>query len=185
MVYVVGSTRDQAAATAVALVRAHTRPAHVRLEERLGLFAWLATVETYTCMLERFYGFYVRAEPELARTAFGDRRTRAERAPEDAAAGGRPDVARTDAASATRRCRGSGRSVSTVSLKLIEREVGRRLGLEGSSGTAFFGAYGSDAARQWRRFGAVLEREAEELDVDEICDAAAATFAVLDGWLIT
>lgn len=199
MAYVVGSTRDEAASATVARLRARTRSAHVQLEERLGRFEWLATVEAYTRMLERFYGFYVRAEPELATVASaidGLELTLRRKAPlltADLRSLGRtPRQLRALPRIGDIGVDGPARALgalyvlegATLGGKLIEREVGRRLGLDDASGTAFFGAYGSDAARQWRRFGAVLEREGEDLDVDDMCDSASATFAALDRWLI-
>ena len=74
---------------------------------------------------------------------------------------------------------------ATLGGKVIEQEVGRQLGLDRSTGTAFFGAYGADAARQWHRFGLALEREGLAFDVEEICDAAGSTFAALDSWIVT
>lgn len=184
----------------VARLRTHTRSAHVRLEERLGRFEWLATPETYACMLDRFYGFYVRAEPELARSTSeiaGLELTLRRKTPlltADLMSLGRTlhqlrALPRIGTIGVGDPARALGALYvlegATLGGKLIQREVGRRLGLGAASGTAFFGAYGSDAARQWRRFGAVLGREAEEHDLDAICDGASATFAALDRWLVT
>jgi heme oxygenase len=197
--HVLGSTRAATATSAVERLRAHTLEAHVRLEERLGRFEWVATLETYASMLERFYGFYVSAEPQLAAVAgvipgleLG-RRRKAPLLEQDLTALGRTSrqlralarIGRVPLLDSPANALGTLYVLEGATLggKLIEQEVGRRLALDRSTGTAFFGAYGSDAAREWKRFGAILERETRTLDLDAVCESAEATFATLDGWL--
>jgi heme oxygenase len=183
------------------VLRDHTARAHQQLEERLAVFGWLATRESYVAMLERLYGFYVRAEPALVVRGASisgldlEQRRKAPLLVADLTALGRtprelralPRMDRMPRLDEPARVLGVLYVIEGATLggKLIEREVATRLGLDRATGTAFFGAYGADAAHQWQRFGGVVEREAPELDVAVICSAAAETFAALDRWLVT
>jgi heme oxygenase len=196
-----GTTRAESASSTVELLRAHTRAAHERLDDRLARFDWLATPETYAAMLERFYGFYVRAEPQLAAIAAAlpgldlERRRKVPLLVADLTHLGRtpqqlralPRVGQMPRVDDPARALGALYVVEGATLggKLIEQAVEQRLGLDRTTGTAFFGAYGADDARQWKRFGTVLEREAIERGSADMCEAAGETFAVLDAWLVT
>jgi heme oxygenase len=193
--------QDRSAPSIVRLLRERCAPAHTRLEARFARFEWLATRETYAAMLERLYAFYGRAEPAIGAVATAipglelDERRKAPLLAADLRSLGFAPAQPSAHALPIRlpRLDTPARALgalyvlegATLGGKLIEREVGRRLGFDRTAGTAFFGAYGSDAMRYWRRFGLVLEREAVLLDPDEMCDAAAATFEALDRVLVT
>lgn len=184
------------AATAVERVRVATASRHVALERRLAAFAWLESVDAYAAMLERLLAFHRRLEPALTAAAAGigglelDRRAKVPLLESDLARLRRaPGVlaapARMPRVDSLPRALGALYVVEGATLggKVIEREVGRRLGLDRASGTAFFGAYGRDAARRWRAFCAVLDREGARHAGGEIEAAACETFDVLDAWL--
>jgi heme oxygenase (biliverdin-IX-beta and delta-forming) len=198
---VLGTTRAPRDLSTMGVLREHTASAHERLEERLAEFGWLATRESYTAMIERLYGFYVRAEPALVARGSSipgldlEQRRKAPLLVADLTALGRsprelralPRVDRVPRLDEPARVLGVLYVIEGATLggKLIEREVAVRLGLDRRTGTAFFGAYGADVAHQWRRLGGVVEREAPELDVVVMCAAAADTFDTLDRWLVT
>ncbi len=169
------------------------------MEKRLATFDWLDSVGSYATMLERLFGFYSVVEPRLlagAGQAPGldlERRVKTPLLIADLRALGRSEseLGRLPRSPAVPRLDGVPRVMgalyvlegATLGGKVIEREVGRRLGLDRASGTAFFGAYGSDAARNWRRMCAIIERAALAGGVDAMLATAELMFASLDTWL--
>jgi heme oxygenase len=73
---------------------------------------------------------------------------------------------------------------STLGGKIITRHLKKILPLDESRGCSFFNSYGNDVGRMWSSFLKVLERHCERhSDADVVIHSAYQTFASLDRWL--
>ena len=179
----------------LAHLRAATRPAHDRLEGSLGLLDEWLDQDAYKQVLERFYGFWRGWEPQVAALlqdgAFLEPRRRTHLLRADLAALGSsacavaalpacPPPLLRDAAGAL----GSLYVMegSTLGGRVIQRNVERRLGLDGRSGCAYFAGYGASTGAMWRSFLLRLD-QAPAADAERIAAGATATFERLAGWL--
>ena len=178
----------------LAQLREATRPAHQQLEATLDLLDERLTVEDYTKILGKFYGFWHAWQPLAGRlmddAAFTRPRQRLHLLTNDLTALGMsaaaidalpacPMPALHTAAAAL----GSFYVMegSTLGGRVIEKNLLARLGLARESGGSYFAGYGDQTGLMWRDFLARLNA-APFTDADEINLGAAATFACLTSW---
>ncbi len=189
------TTEARQSGAVLARLRRATRPAHDRLEGALGLLDERLDRDAYKQVLERFYGFWRGWEPQVA-ALLQDRpllepRRRLHLLKADLAVLGSSACAMDalpacslpllyDAAGAL----GSLYVMegSTLGGRVIQRNVERRLGLDGRSGCSYFAGYGTSTGVMWRLFLARLD-EAPVTDAERIATGAAVTFERLAHWL--
>lgn len=179
----------------LAHLRAATRPAHDTLESALGLLDERLDLQAYTAMIGRFYGFWHGWEPQVAALlqdeAFLAPRRRLHLLVADLAALGVsphtvaalplcPHPMLRDAVEAF----GSLYVMegSTLGGKVIQRNAGRRLGLDDRSGCTYFAGYGTQTGAMWRMFLAKLD-QVPAADAERTAIGALATFERLGWWL--
>jgi heme oxygenase len=178
-------------------LRDETRTAHEQIERDLALDSCLSSIEAYRSLLERFYGFHAAweaaAAPVIADPGFFDTRRKVPVLEKDLLALGHSPatIARLPlcpGASAARTLEEALGAFyvlegSTLGGQQIAREVARRLGLDGSSGCAYFGCYGAAIGAMWSAFRTRLETAASPSGGDAIVASAARTFEALRAWL--
>jgi heme oxygenase len=179
----------------LAHLRSVTRPAHDALEGALGLLDERLDLGAYRSILQRFHGFWRLWEPHVAALlqdeAMVAPRRRLHLLDADLAVLGLSSEGRAalppcplpelhDAAAAL----GSLYVMegSTLGGRVIQRNVGRRLGLDGASGCSYFSGYGERTGMMWRSFLARLDREPMS-QAGRIGVGATATFERLAWWL--
>ena len=189
-------TMQQAGAGAVlAYLRTVTRPSHDALEGALGLLDEQLEAATYRTILQRFYGFWRDWEPQVATLLQDDAllgpRRRLHLLAADLTALGMSGHAMAalpscplpplaDAAAAL----GSLYVMegSTLGGRVIQRHIGRRLGLDEQSGGSYFAGYGTQTGMMWRSFLVRLD-QAPMAEAGRIGSGATATFERLAWWL--
>ena len=178
----------------LAQLRTATRPAHDALEGSLGLLDDQLDRDSYSRVLQRFYGFWQAWEP---RAAFlledgmlaGQRRlhllaadlaTLGVSASAVAALPACPPPVLRDAAEAL----GSLYVMegSTLGGRVILRNVERCLGLDAASGGSYFAGYGPATGSMWRAFLIRLDAVPAG-DAERVAVGATATFERLGWWL--
>lgn len=194
-------TDTRAVTTAMARLRAETRPHHERVERRVPLMDPALPLARYRGVLERFHGFYAPAEQRLEAVAGWAAlgldpvaRRKTHRLRRDLRDLGLPE-AEIDALPECRRLPALGdlpRALgcmyvlegATLGGALIGRQLQRSLGLTPRRGAAFFASYGERRAPMWKEFGAALDRYAASPTVqDAVVRSAAATFDAMEAWL--
>lgn len=178
-------------------LKANTADLHERIESRLEIFSPGYDVQTYTRLLERFYGFWQPLETELcklsglaASTLDLESRLKAHLLEADLRRlGAEPErLARcTRLPGVQTFFAGLGCMYvlegSTLGAQFIARHLRERFGIDESSGGAFFNAYGGSAGKRWSDFRTFLISHAGTGPDDEIVGAARETFEALDEWL--
>jgi len=181
--------------TTLAYLRTATRPAHDSLEGALGLLDEGLDLSGYTQVLGRFYGFWREWEPHVAALlqdeTFLEPRRRLHLLAADLAAVG----CSLQAVAALPRCplptlRDAVEAFgslyvmegSTLGGRVIERNVGRCLGLDGRSGCSYFAGHGNATGAMWRAFLQRLDAR-PAADAERIAAGACATFERLGWWL--
>ncbi|KLK92050.1 hypothetical protein AA309_16640 [Microvirga vignae] len=178
-------------------LKTETRPAHDRIEKAMDLERRIATRDSYTKLLIRFYGFHGAWEEAASAVApdkaFFESRCKTKLLTKDLKALGLS----CDEITRLPQCNplmplpspaavlGSMYVVegSTLGGAIIAREVERTLGLDGETGCAYFKSYGREIAVMWKRFGArLLEASSPEAD-GVIVETAQKTFDVMHDWL--
>jgi heme oxygenase len=161
-------------------LKAATAAQHARLERRVDITSRLGSRSAYRELLERLYGFYRPLEavlepfelpvtPKLPLLV-------ADIVEMDGVVVGLPIAGRIPAVRSLREALGVLYVLEGATLggAVIARMARRELGVSAS----FFGVYGSDVARHWRAFGAVVERHGASTH------AAVACFDDLEAWLL-
>jgi heme oxygenase len=187
------------AATPMQRLRQATRSAHERIELALPLFDPSLTRASYIRVLESFHGFYAPLELLCERVAGPVRKEL------DLASRAKTPLLVTDLGAmgrtpadllALRRCRALPKVTlashatgvlyvlegATLGGEVIARHLRGALGIDASSGAAFFSGYGAQTRVMWMRFAAYVDGAAG-LDLDDSIAAANGTFAALERWL--
>ena len=180
-------------------LREATRAAHDRVERMLPVREPGLTRARYVRVLEAMYGFYAPLEASCRAVAGADgvaielaRRAKLPLLETDLVALGNS----TDEIRALPRARQLPRLGSashamgvlyvlegaTLGGQIIQRHVQRSLGLDASTGAAFFVGYGERTRQMWMQFTAHVERAAG-LEIAETTRAAVETFDALERWL--
>jgi heme oxygenase (biliverdin-IX-beta and delta-forming) len=190
-----GGGRRKGAGDALIHLRDVTGPAHRALEGGLGLLNEHLSLDEYTAVLTRFYGFWSGWQPQIADLIQNDLlltpRRRLHLLAADLAALGVsehelaalpkcPLTALRDAAEAL----GSLYVMegSTLGGRLIRENVQRCLGSVAVSSCSYFNSYGTATNTMWRSFLVVLDA-APSADQPRIGYGAVATFERLGWWL--
>ena len=177
-------------------LRAATRDHHAALEAALDLTAEGLDLAAYRRVLARFYGFHAALEPRLEAAApwedLGwafDVRRKLPLLRRDLAALGLDPAAlpRCDALPPLAGLQAALGCMyviegSTLGGQQLARHFARHLGLEATTGAAYFGSYGAEVGPRWRDFRAFLAERGDPADPAGPI-AAAGTFAALAAWL--
>jgi heme oxygenase len=178
-------------------LRVETRPAHDRIERAVDIEGSTASMRRYRSLLERFYGFYATwepaAEPAIADAAFFQPRRKLGLLDRDLRALGLGivDIAKlprcatlspmTNPAAAF-----GGMYVtegSTLGGTVIARRIRDVLGLDETTGCAFFRSYGRATGAMWTAFCRELQSLSSPLFDDVAVASADRTFAAMQSWL--
>lgn len=175
-------------------LRSETATAHRALETRLDLLGPALSFDRYRHTLQRFFGFYLPCEAQLARSVPAAPplgvalAARADLLARDLAALGMPPAA----IAALPRCSalpGAGRlehfagcfyvlEGASLGGQVVARALHARLGLHAANGAAFFVGAGAATAARWQRVVAWLDSlEDAGACGDEVVRAATDTFA--------
>ncbi len=190
------------APTAMHQLRAATRPAHAGVEAALPLLDPGLTRERYIRVVQAFHSFYAVLEPRIvdAATIHAAALGLADRAK-------LPLLARDLAALAVEPMR-SRESVrlpdirtpshalgalyviegATLGGQIIRKHLRDRLGIEATTGAAFFTGYGEATRTMWSRFADHVDRVADldpEADIAAAIAAAIETFHTMTQWFDT
>jgi heme oxygenase (biliverdin-IX-beta and delta-forming) len=186
----------------LSVLRRETHAAHQRLEAGLDLLGPALTCATYRCLLERFWGFCVPAEPRVAATGAwqalgldGTQRGKVVRLEADllALGHGHSSLARLPLCTEVPCLDTVPRALgylyvfegSTLGGALILRHLHRTLGLSRARGASFFGSYGSEVGPMWKAFTHALGTYAAQAHEErQIVEAACETFSSLERWLL-
>jgi heme oxygenase (biliverdin-IX-beta and delta-forming) len=184
-------------------LRSGTAHLHERVERAVNLSSSIRSLEAYTALLGRYYGFYKPLEDRLVSiTGFADvglelkPRLKTPLLRDDLSALGYSEIAidslpicvslpALDSLSRTLGClyvlEGA-----TLGGKIVRREVERVHGLVAGLGCSFFSSYGDDVGLMWKSFCIALEGFAQRTrDAHDIVGAAVATFTAFEHWLLS
>lgn len=191
--------RSSCRGEARARLKHETAELHAWVEGRMALPRRLASEESYRALLERFIGFVMPIEVELARFAWPDdlafpARRKADLLGRDLLLLGHTPASllhltRFAAVPALPTLAAAFGCLyvlegSTLGGRIILRRVRASLGREAGSGVAYFEGYGSRTGAMWSSFLATLAREVtERRAIDEAVQGAATTFEALGRWL--
>lgn len=181
-----------------ATLRASTHEQHLRLEARLDLLDAALPLPRYRRLLEALHGYHAPLERRLDREVRAqgigiELRPRLALLTRDLAALGlTPEtIALLPQCEALPRLDSVARVAgclyvlegSRLGGQVIARTLRARLGLEASSGAAFYASEGEDTGARWRAVLAWLEEVTGTGDArDELVSAARQTFSTLEGW---
>lgn len=184
------------------LLKESTRAQHEQAEKAMNLSARLRSVETYTQLLARFYGFYAPMETNFSEVAGLDAtgvelpsRRKAQRIRDDLRVCGWDSAA----IESIPLCYDlpvildipttlGGMYVlegATLGGQMIRREVESHLGFTAEKGCAFFSGYGGRTREMWKSFSAAVEAYSSANPADDamIIQSAKETFAKFEEWV--
>lgn len=178
-------------------LKAETARSHERLEQRLDLLRPTLSRDELGALLSRFWGFYIVCEEQLKLApaelaAFFAERRKVPRLENDLRAlGVSPeamaslDVCRLQPATTVAQVLGRWYVLEGATLggQIVARHLRERLGLQAEE-CRFFLSYGEEVAVKWRAFCELLERYESPATDDATVEAAQATFAALENWLL-
>lgn len=188
-----------ASVTRMQLLRDATRLVHSRIEGLLPVLEPGLTRARYRRVIEAFYGFHAPLEASLMRAAAGegaaltlDLRTKLPLLIADLRALG----VTTAEIEALPHCRNlpaihsPSHAIgilyviegSTLGGQIIRKHLRAALGIDGSTGTAYFTGYGPETRSMWTGFCDHVNGSST-LEIDAAIDAAADTFQSLARWL--
>jgi heme oxygenase len=178
-------------------LRVETRPAHDQIERAVDLDGSTDSIARYRSLLERFYGFYAAwepaAEPVIDDDAFFQPRRKLGLLEHDlrALGLGTADIAKLPRCTALVPMASPAAAFgamyvtegSTLGGTVIARRIRDALGLNETTGCAFFRSYGRATGAMWTAF----RRKLQSLSSPSFDDAAVAsahqTFAAMQSWL--
>ncbi|KPY54467.1 Heme oxygenase [Pseudomonas syringae pv. solidagae] len=181
-------------------LRAETSQLHVRLEKRMPFFSSALDHALYLRLLQAYYGFYAPLEAVLHGSALVPaelvpaERVKTPVLVEDLRAlgmsdhdiGQLPRCQQLPAIDSPGACLGVMYVLEGATLggQVLRREINKRLGLDGQSGTAFLDVYGARTGPRWKAFLNHLDEVSREVAFnDAAAFAAHSTFACFEHWL--
>lgn len=182
-------------------LRARTADLHEKVERAVGLTERLGSVESYTALLARNYGFYRPLEARLVGiegyAAAGidlTPRLKTSLLRDDLLALGQPAdvIDRLPTCTSLPEPHDLGGAFgclyvlegATLGGQFVRKEIKRVFGLEAGTGCSFYAGYGDAVGPMWRSFCASLEEYARlhPEQEDATSKAAVATFAAFETW---
>jgi heme oxygenase (biliverdin-IX-beta and delta-forming) len=184
-------------------LRERTRPYHDRLESGLDVTDPALTLREYRHVLERFWGYCVPAEVQVAATHAWEAleldasaRARLVRLRADLLHLGHDpqSLARLGTCDEVPRLDHVPRALgylyvfegATLGGAIVARHLQRSVGVTRERGGAFFGSYGAETGAMWKAFTHSLSGYAERTGTrTQVVDAACETFSTLERWLLS
>jgi len=182
------------ALAAMQQLRAATRLVHACVEAALPLLDPALTRDRYVRVLQAFHGFYAALEPRIAAAAgaHGVALSITNRAKSPLLArdlnvlGAKlvslsPEVELPDVSTPSRAV-GALYVIEGATLggQIIRKHLRDRLGIEATTGAAFFNGYGAATRTMWARFGNHVDHAA--IDLPSTIETAIETFHTLTLW---
>ncbi|HEY4308375.1 MAG TPA: biliverdin-producing heme oxygenase [Pirellulales bacterium] len=178
-------------------LKAATQKQHLALESELDLLRPDLTLEGLRRVLEKFYGYYLPCERELAGQPDELQEVFAARFKTPQLASDLRYLGRTDASiaalplatlqPATSLTRTLGRwyviEGSTLGGRLLSERFEKMFGLSRGRGGSFFNCYGDRVGAMWKDYCRLLEQHAFPSTDPEVIQAAEETFESLGEWL--
>lgn len=184
-------------------LRSHTRVHHERLERGLDIPRSLSSREQYVLLLQRFYGFYVPVEAEIARYRDDllrcgidiQGRFKSRKLELDLRSLGMSRESMMliplccDLPNLTTCVRALGclyvLEGSTLGAQIILRHLEAQLNLSKDFGVSFFAGYGLQTGGMWRSFVECIDAVAmTDADSDAATEGARETFESLERWIV-
>lgn len=181
-------------------LRAGTAELHIALEKRLPFFSDSLNIETFTRLMQAYFGFYRPLESALGESGFIPRdfnltarlKTATLRADLQAlglptsALDRLPTCATLPVIDSSAACLGVLYVLEGATLggQILRREIAERLALDADNGAAFLDIYGATTGRRWREFIEYLG--SRPMSADEraaVVAAAHSTFSCFERWL--
>jgi heme oxygenase len=182
-------------------LRSGTAHLHERVERAVDLLGRLRSLESYTHLLARYYGFYKPFEDRLAGVV-GDvpigldleARLKTPLLQNDLVALGHSEAAIEALPLCPSLPAPSGLDEvfgclyvlegATLGGQIVRKEIKREYGLVAGHGASFFSSYGDDVGPMWKAFCAALEDHARRHPETEhlVVGAAVATFTCFEQW---
>jgi heme oxygenase len=180
-------------------LRTETAAAHEQLEGELNLIRPDLELSDYISLLERFYGFYIPLERQVAATLgnvqlepFFKQRIKRGYLIADLTHFGHafnmlselplaevPQLTTlADVVGAMYVTEGA-----TLGGQVIVKHVGKHLGLSAARGCSFFASYGDDVGPMWRSYCAFLEMVSQPVFDDNVVETANEIFSSMQRWL--
>ncbi len=184
----------------LACLRASTHEAHERLEARIDILEQVRSRSAYRALLERFHGFYIPIEVELAEAAaqwlpeFDFTRRRKSQLLENDLwhlGASAEEISRLPVCGALPAATSASEALgclyvmegATLGGKIISRHIKEALHLDEGNGAAFFNGYGSETGVLWRAFGEMVVCRAHAgAEHEAILKSAAETFRAFEAW---
>lgn len=184
----------------LAALKERTRPLHAMVEREVNIFRRIATLEDYTRLLARLYGFYLPLDALLADapglSSLGIDFVQRRKAPllrADLAALGwsgdqvrrLPLCAELPALNTLSRALGTLYVVEGATLggQIIGRQLSQNLDVTAQRGGRFFASYGENVPTMWASFGVSVVAHANTADIESaIVQSARDTFSAFIRW---